>query len=305
MVEVALHQRLRTVNVSLLPSSVVTHFFVGIAIAVGFLIGLVHHVEAPAVAQLVEVFAVGIVAGAQEVDVRLLHQCDILFVGGIVDIAARHGMVIVTIHTTQLHVLAVNLKHLTRAFHTLHAQMVVEVFEDLFNRSGFQLNAERIEIRFLSRPQAWLVNGAGNDYMRCIACRQTFHEPLTHHTFYFQDGFDVLDSFLAHIADGDVGSNCSFSKVLVRHSRHMIVGNMYQRAHPQLHAAEDTAQAPHILILQITAVAPAIHLDGQLIAALTDEFRHVELSWRHRVLAVTHLLSVHPHIEGGMHAAEM
>ena len=36
-------------------------------------------------------------------------------------------MVVVTVHATQFHVLAVNLKHLAHTFHTLHAQMVVEV----------------------------------------------------------------------------------------------------------------------------------------------------------------------------------
>ena len=85
----------------------------------------------------------------------------------------------------------------------------------------------------------------------------------------------------------------------------MIVGNVYQRAHPQLHLAEDARESPHVLILQIAAVAPAIHLDSQFVLALAQVFRHIKLCRRHGVLAVAHLLSVHPHVERGMHAAEV
>ena len=118
---------------------------IGIAVAVRFLIGLVHHIDAPAVAQLVEVLAVGIVRGAQEVDVGLLHQRDVLFVGGIIDIATRYRMVVVTVHATQFHVLAVNLEDLANTLHSFHAEVV---FEMLIT----QFDAERIEVGLLSRP---------------------------------------------------------------------------------------------------------------------------------------------------------
>ena len=65
--------------------------------------------------------------GTEEVDIGLLHQTDVLLVGGIVDIAPRLRMMVVTVHATQFHVLSVDFKHLADNLHLLHTQMVVEV----------------------------------------------------------------------------------------------------------------------------------------------------------------------------------
>ena len=144
MVVVALHQRFGTVHMSVFPGRVLAHLMIGIAVAVSLLVGLVHHVDAPAVAELVEVLAVGIVAGAQKVDVGLLHECDVLFVGGIVHVAPRAGMVVVTIDAAQLHVLAVDLKDLADAFHALHAEVVGKFFIVLAILHAKQLHGEGI-----------------------------------------------------------------------------------------------------------------------------------------------------------------
>ena len=133
------------------PSSIVPHLFVGIAVAVRFLVGLIHHIDAPAVAEFVNILAVRIMRGAQEVDVGLFHQTDILFVGGIIHVAARDRMVVVAVHPAQFHVLAIDFKHLAHTFHALHAQMIVEVLDDL-SLFILQLHAERVEVRFLGRP---------------------------------------------------------------------------------------------------------------------------------------------------------
>ena len=85
----------------------------------------------------------------------------------------------------------------------------------------------------------------------------------------------------------------------------MIVGYMYQRAHPQLHLAEDAAQAPHILVFEITTVAPAIHLYGEFVLPLTQIAGHIKLCGRHGVLAIAHLLPIHPEIHGRMYTAEV
>ena len=129
MVVVALHQRLGTIHVGLLPSRILAHLIIGVAIAVRFMISLIHDVNTPAVAELVEVFAVGIVAGAQEIDVGLFHQSDVLLIGGIIDISPCLWVVVMAIHTTQFHVLAVNLEYLTHTLNALHAEVVVEMFD--------------------------------------------------------------------------------------------------------------------------------------------------------------------------------
>ena len=149
VVEVALYQRFGPVDMGTLPCPILTHLAIGIAIAMGFLVGFVHDIDAPAVAELIEVFTIRIVRCAQEIDVSLLHQSDVLFVGGIVDKASRDGMVVVTIDTTQLDILAIDLEDLANALHVLHAKVVVEVFEDLFDRGCLQFNAKRIEVGLL------------------------------------------------------------------------------------------------------------------------------------------------------------
>ena len=160
MVEITLYQRLRPVHMCLLPCEVFAHLPIGIAVAVSLVVGLVHHIDAPAVADFVEILAVGIVRGAQEVDVCLFHQPDIIFVGGIIDVAACNGMMVVTVHTAQLHVLAIDLEDLADDLHPLHAEVIVEMLDDvaLFI---LQFDAERIEVWLLGRPEQGFVDGAG------------------------------------------------------------------------------------------------------------------------------------------------
>ena len=151
VIEIALHERLGTIHMGLLPGEILAHLLVGIAIAMRLVVGLIHHVEPPTVAKLIEVFTVRIVGGAQEVDVGLLHQPDILLVGGIIDIAACQRMMVMAIHATQLHVLAVDLEDLADNLHLLHTKVVVEMLDD----GAFlveQFHAERIETRLLGRP---------------------------------------------------------------------------------------------------------------------------------------------------------
>ena len=80
---------------------------------------------------------------------------------------------------------------------------------------------------------------------------------------------------------------------------------MYQGTYPQLHLTEDARESPHVLTLQIAAVAPSVDLDRQFVATFSQILCNVELSRRHRVLAVTHLLTVDPDIHRRMNAPEV
>ena len=129
----------------LLPSQILAHLLIGITIAMRLVVGLIHHIDAPTVAKFIEIFTVRIVRCAQEVNIGLLHQPDILLVGSFVHIAARLRMVVMAIYTTLLHILAVDFEHLANDLDLLHAQMVVEM---LYLIASFvvQLYAERIQI---------------------------------------------------------------------------------------------------------------------------------------------------------------
>ena len=83
-----------------LESEILAHHFVGIAVAVRLVVGFVHHVDAPFITKFVEIFTVGIVRGTKEIDVCLLHQSDVLLIGGIIHVTTCLRMVVVTVHTT-------------------------------------------------------------------------------------------------------------------------------------------------------------------------------------------------------------
>ena len=163
----------------ILPFWVFTHHAVGIAITVRFLIGLVHHIDAPAVAELIEVFAVGIVRGTQEVDVSLLHQRDVFFVGGVIDIATCYGMVVVAVHTTQFHVFAVNLEDLAHTLHTFHTEMVGEMLIILPVLTTQQLHCIGKEPRLFSRPWVPVTFVVETEFDGCrIACTKFANEMI-------------------------------------------------------------------------------------------------------------------------------
>ena len=124
-------------------------------------------------------------------------------------------------------------------------------------------------------------------------------------TIQFQHSPQVLCCFLAYITYCYVGCNISLREILVGHGRYMIIGDVYQWAHPQLHAAEDTAETPHVLIFQIATVAPSIYLYSQFVMPFMHIFGYIKLCRRHRVLTVAHTLSVNPNIESRMYTTEV
>ena len=121
MIEVTLDQRFGSIDVRLLPGKVLPHLLIGITVTMRLVIGFVHYVDSPAVAKFVEIFTIGIMRGAQEVDVGLFHQANVLFVGGIVHISTCLRVVIMTVHTAQFDILAVDFEDFANNFHFLDA----------------------------------------------------------------------------------------------------------------------------------------------------------------------------------------
>ena len=69
--------------------------------------------------------------------------------------------------------------------------------------------------------------------------------------------------------------------------------------------AKDAAQPPEVLALQVAAVAVAVHLGRDEVAARPDEPGDVELGRRPAVLAVADALAVHPEVERRRHPREV
>ena len=224
-----------------------------------------------------------------------------------------------TVHTAQLHVLAVDLEHLAHNFDLLHTEVVGKFFVVLAILHAKQLQGEGIEPRLLGRPQMrWGIVLIGEFYGYGIASRQFWKtlvgnipmvridvDAIQFRTSHLQLHQQVFCGFLACIAYRNLSIDGKLRVVGIGHRRHLIVGYMHQRPYPQLHAAEDTAQPPVVLIFEITAIAPAIDLYGEFVLAFAQILRHVKFRRRHRVLAVAHLLTVYPDVHRRMHTAKV
>ena len=204
VVLVALHQRNGPVHMGRGPVRIVSDHAVAPAVTVALLVGLVHHVEAVAVAEFVEVFPVGIVAGAQEVDVRLFHQRDVLLVGGVIDIPARHRMVIVAVHPAQFDLPAVEPEDFPDAFDLLHAQVIVEMLDDAAPAVG-QFDAEGVEVGLFRRPEPRPVDPIRQPDVRGIPRREFLQRSLDRLSVDLEDRFQIPGVFPAGVAEGDIG----------------------------------------------------------------------------------------------------
>ena len=218
------------------PCRAVAYHPVGAAIAVAFLIGLVHYVDAVEVAEFIQILPVGIVAGAQEIDIGLLHHRNVLFVGGVIHVAAGAGVMVVAVHAAQLDILAIEFEDFAHTLHALDAQMVVEVLHYAAFVVG-QFDAERIEIGLLGRPKQGLFYLVCELDMSGVACSESLQSAFDGLPVDFQDCFKVLCLLDAGIAEGDIGCHLSMREVSVGFGSHLVVGDVYQRTHPQLHFA--------------------------------------------------------------------
>src|SRR5450759_5503979 len=73
----------------------------------------------------------------------------------------------------------------------------------------------------------------------------------------------------------------------------------------QINIPEDTTHAPHVLVFQVTPIGPLENLHHQGIFSRADSAGKVELRGQVAALAVTHLLSVYPHIKRGINPIEI
>ena len=72
---------------------------------------------------------------------------------------------------------------------------------------------------------------------------------------------------------------------------HVLVGGR-----PEKYIAEDAAQTPEVLVLEVAAVAVAVHLHGDVVGTWPHVLRDIEQRRCAAILAVTNLLAVDPHV---------
>ena len=130
------------------------------AVAVRFDIGLIQHVEAILVAQLVPFGHIGIVAGADGVDVVLLHQRDVLNHPLARDHLAVIRIEFVPVHTLEHQLLAIE-QHLIASDLRLPEADAPRNGLDHVAGGIFQGDQQCVEIRRLGRPLLRIANALG------------------------------------------------------------------------------------------------------------------------------------------------
>ena len=79
---------------------------------------------------------------------------------------------------------------------------------------------------------------------------------------------------------------------------------MHVGRRPEIDVAEYAAQAPHVLVFEIRAVAPAEVLNREQVLTRPKVLRDVELDGSPAILAEAHLLAVDPKVEEGVDPVE-
>ena len=126
VVLVALDHTHAALHKSAQPGGVVRQFVIQ---RVAFDIGFIDHIHAIAVAQIVPASVVGIVAGADGVDIKLFHQFDIGEHGLFVDHLAAFVVVIVAVDAFDQHRLAVDEQLLAHNFDLAETDLRTDHFQ--------------------------------------------------------------------------------------------------------------------------------------------------------------------------------
>ena len=98
------------------------------------------------------------------------------------------------------------------------------------------------------------MSGVAREYIRNEGEESVWHHIrglVTMILINFEEHIHLLGNLLSCIAESDVGCYLSLREVCIGNGFHLIVSDMHQRTHPQLHRTEDATQSPHILALKI------------------------------------------------------
>ena len=287
MVEVALHHPAVAGEVRLREDRIPSQGLGAVAHAVGLDIAFVHHIQAILVAQGDPARVVGIVAGADGVDVQLLHDPDVPDHLGLGDDIAAGRAQLVPVGALDEDGLAVHQQLVAHDLHGPETELEGRVLRHGLIRG--RLHAEGIEVRGLGAPEGGIPDRpliAGRPLDRTDLAGSQDALPGRIQDFHLHEG-DTLGHFGLDL------------QAAVGAGGHVDVLDPLLLAGIDLHAAGDAGEAPEILVLQVGAVAPAEDLQGDEVLPGADIFRQVEAGLELAVLAVAHHLAVHPHADVG------
>ena len=284
------HQTLDAVDISRLPRRIVGDQgdVADILEAVALHIGLGHQHDAVLVAQLVEARVVGIVRSAHRVDVVLLHELKVA-----AHTIETHGtalviVVIVAVDAVHLKVGTVEVNMVALDGDLGEALTMRHVFADLV--AVVDLKRQVVEEGVLGVPEVSVGNGALGVAVDALA----------------------RGDYVLAVAERKHDAACALGDRIERDQSGIALA---VRAEPKvdqvrggaLHKvdiAEDARGPPHVLVLDIAAVAVLQDLNGKQVIALDERVGHVELGGQARALGHADKLAVDVQLTIALDAVE-
>ena len=272
------HQALNAVDVGRLPCRVVGDQgdIADVLEAVALHIGLGDQHDAILVAQLVKARVVGVVGRAHRVDVVLLHELQVAAHAIEAHGAALVIVVIVAVDAMHLKVSAVEVDMIALDRHLGKTLAMRNVLADLV--TVVDLKRKVIEEGVLGVPEVGIGHAAFGMAVDALT--------RSHHVLAIAERIHDVACALGN----RIERNQSGIALAVRAEPK--VDQMRGGTLHKVHIAEDARGPPHILILDIAAIAVLQDLDRKQVVALDERVGHVELGRQARTLGHADILTV-------------
>ena len=282
---------------------------------VGFKVVLAHDENAYLVAQLIETARIRIVAGAHIGYVAVLEQLEVT-----PDYALGHGVAVVRVEIVAVDAAdfernaveqnertSARLAVIGRYLHFSEAEFMLPAVGVL---TAGKSNTDSVEIRILMAPEFEVADRYFKRNVAIFAVRKGFYIRLGRRESCAV-GAKNLDLELAAVElsaarlDNTVKLEHGGFEILRHLAAHIHILYKNFRLIDERHIAEDTGEAPHILILKITARAVAAHGDCKAVGARMNKVRYIVLALVESILRIADKFSVDKHFAARIDAAEV
>ena len=284
------HQALDAVDVGRLPCRVIgdQRDVADILEAVALHIGLGDQHNAVLVAQLVEARVIGIVRGAHRIDVVLLHELQVAAHAIEAHGAALMIVVIVAVDAMHLKVDAVEVDMIALDRHLGKTLAMRNELADLV--TVVDLKRKVIEEGVLGIPEVGIGHAALGMAVDALA--------RSDHILAIAERIHDAGSALGHRIERDQ------SGIALAVRAEPKVDQVRGGTLHKVHIAEDARSPPHVLILDIAAIAVLQDLDRKQVVALDERVGHVELGGQTRALGHADKLAVDVQLAIALDAVE-
>ena len=263
---------------------------------VGLQIGFIHHVDTLAVAHKIPFAAVGIMAGADSVDVVALKNIHGSFHIRNSNAAAGGSVPFMPVHTVDDETFAVEGHDLVHHFKATEADVIGDISAVLHGQQYMvQFGSTVIpqtdvgEYQFLGEQKSIPFSQSQitcPDFAVCIV------------------GDLAVNSGNSLTADSQTDSHPSCRQILVQRSIQPQVVHRNWHLCIQVHTAENTTEPEEVLVFQPGGTALLVYFHAEPVAGFLDIRSQIKVRGGKGVLTVTHKLTVEPHEECLFHTLE-